>query len=98
MNATALNEGALAKELSHRFAQRFGSIDHHQQRTLGIESPFDQIFQQRFDHGRVFARAVPQAKDLFHSGRIDSQGHYHAILPQMFAIDDERDQIRGHGP
>lgn len=39
---------------------------------------------------------MPDTQDLFDPGRIDSQGHHRAILAQMFAIDDQGDQIGGN--
>ena len=47
--AAALNQGVRAEHFYHGLMQRFGPVDHDEQRTVGIQSALDQIGQQSLE-------------------------------------------------
>jgi hypothetical protein len=80
------------------FVQRLGPVDDDQYRRLGVESALAQVVQQLAHQGRVLGGPVPQAQHVFLAFGIDAQRHDQTLAREGLAIEEQRHQVRRHGP
>ena len=85
-----LNEGGLAEARAHRFMQRQGAIEDHEQAAVRAQAAALEIRQSALPHGRVLGRALSQAQRVFLAIRRDPEGHHEAVLPDVHAVEEQR--------
>ena len=61
-----MHERVLAEDILDRAAQCLATVDHEQDRLLGIEATVDEIGQQRAGQGGVLGRSLPQPERDLH--------------------------------
>ena len=92
--AAALNQRAAAEHLDHRLVQRFGPVDHDQQRAVGIEPALDQVGEQGLNRRRVLGRPFAQPQHMLAATLIDPHRRQHHVLAEVHPVDHQRDQAR----
>lgn len=93
VHRAALHERGLAEGRAHRFAQRLRPVEDHEQAAVGAQAATLEIREQALAHGGVLRRAVPEAKRVFLAIGRDAESHDEAVIADVDAVDQQRDQV-----
>jgi len=90
----AATEHGAVEDIQHRPAQRFGSIEHHQDGAGDIQAALAQPNDQLGDQGGVLGRALDQRQRVFGAVDADSQGDHAGVLTEVHPVDHQPDQVQ----
>ena len=88
-----LDERGLAEDGARGLVQRQRAIEDHEQTAVGAQPAALEIRQQALTDRRVLGGAFPQAERVFLAIRRDPERHHEAVLADVHAVEDQRDEV-----
>jgi hypothetical protein len=84
----------VVEHVQHRAAQRFGAVDHHQDRPSHVQPAVAEPGQHVGDHGGILGGALGQGQRDLGAVDGDAQGDHAGVVGHPDPVHHERDQVQ----
>ena len=93
VDLASLHERQVAKGLADGFVQRLRAIEDDQEAAVGAQSATLQDSSQALTDSGVFRGPFPHPQGVFAAVRRDAERHDDAVLPDVDAVQQQRDRV-----
>ena len=93
VDLTPLDQRRVSEGGVHRLAQCLRAIEDDEQAAIGAEAATLKIRQQALTDRGVLRLAVPEPQRVFLAVGRDAEGYNEAVIPDVHAVDQQRDEV-----